>query len=450
MSNTEQVKILQEKGFKEWNKWRINHNHEVLDLSHERFNGKIWYDQNEKNNASKAINLEDTDLSFTVFISLEMDSAKLSGANLNGANLSNANLKNADFQSKNNKKTTCHRTNFNNAKMQNTHLECVDFKGASFNNAKLNGAHLNGANFENTNLYDTDLSGADLSGVYLSGCFINLNTLKSNNIKGIQKGINGFYCEDTKSAAVIYNEKRGNSMQSPNADSVIENLKEAKKLIKIPLILAGIVFLIVMTASQNQPTKNIQISLLSQSFKINPSDFAIIGILFSIGIYELIASAMNSALNGIRILSDMESVTRIAQFPWIFSKYESHQKNWFRILRFTISLVHIVYPFMYLSIYWIDKHDLFNSIQCTLKQIAEKCYFINSNSDFDFISITYLMVNILIIPAYLYLSIINYRLFSISEEFQKPIYFDDKTEMKKKTEIQHISEMIEYVLRNKI
>ncbi len=262
MANKEHLKILKE-GVDAWNSWREK-NREIRPNLH-------W--------------------------------ATLTGVSLRGANLSKANLREADLS----------KARLNWAILTGANLSKADLRGANLYKADLRKADLIGAKFRGANVTGTDFSDIDTQHKpNLSGAHVTTTSLK---IKGCKEGVNGFYCKETDSAALMTLSPPGDSMQGSNADVVIESLKRARRLHGSSLALIGFVLLIAILEI-SQPIK-----FLNTNLEIPPNRFGLLAMPMAVGLLGLAASFMSDALTGARYLHDRNSAMMVGNFPWALSKY---------------------------------------------------------------------------------------------------------------------------------
>jgi hypothetical protein len=138
MANASHLSLLK-KGVKAWNKWRLKHESDQVDLSEANLSKAYLMEANlSKANLSKA-NLSEAYLTW----------ADLSRANLSEANLSKANLMEA---------------NLSRAKLIEANLSKAYLIEADLREANLRGANLSEAKLGEAHLIEANLSGADLSG----------------------------------------------------------------------------------------------------------------------------------------------------------------------------------------------------------------------------------------------------------------------------------------------
>jgi hypothetical protein len=269
--------------------------------------------------------------------------------------------------------------------------------------ANLSRANLSWANLSRADLNWADLNWADLSWASLSGATVNESTLsKTRNVKSGQIGVNGIWAEYSDTAALMNVTPPGNSMQGPNPDAVIESLKRARRLHGYSLVLVGIVILI---AILNLPEIKFP---WAENVKVTPAQFGLLGMPMSIGILSIVISFMSDALKGARYLQDRESAMSVGNFPWSLSKYAGEDKI-AQFLSFITRMVMSLHPIIY--IYILGIWQVFNTIVFTILSIIT-----------------------LILCGWV---------FFLSEQFQKPILFDRRTEEKRKDNIERLTEAVE-------
>jgi uncharacterized protein YjbI with pentapeptide repeats len=359
MANHEHLKIIRQ-GVDAWNKWRVENENVIPVLSE----------------------------------------ATLIGANLEGANLSSANLSFANLE------------------------------GAKLQWANLEGAYLGQANLSGANLEGAYLSGAKLQWANLSGCIISSNT-EFDNIIGCQIGVNGFYSEETDSSALMRLEPKGNSMKGSNAEAILESLKYARKLHTYSLTLAGIALLVLILGMKNIPFPYFNMATATPSklatsspngiATATPLQYSVLSIILSTGLCALVATFVNSSIQGAKYLSDRASVMSVAHFPWILSKYED--EKWLKEISIVLRFVICFHPFIYLFVLLVSKKEDSAYLQWAIP-------FTNYNLQPIFSMV------IICIPLFILCGIIFY----VSQLFQKPILFDPQTEKERKSDTEKIVE----------
>lgn len=378
MANPEHLKILKQ-GVEVWNKWREE-------------NPEIFRD------------LPGTDLSKADLSKANLSKANLSKANLSGANLSWARLSKA---------------NLSLANLSGANLSWARLSGADLSAADLSGADLSEAGLSAADLSAAHLSGANLSRDDLSGCKIDKHT-KLSNIKGCQVGVNGFYSPSTDSAALMQMIPKGNSMQGSNPDTVVDNLKHAKKLHLASLSLVGISLLLLVL---HIPTLNLPFGLTET--EIDTINYAALSVIISFGFCSLAAFFFSSALDGAKYIIDRESAMKVGHFPWILSKYE-HTK-WRRRLSITARVILCFHPVVYLP-FFFNLQSLFSGQWLNI---------VNDTGSLP-IALLYLLplFGLLLFAACVWI-------FKTSLGFLKPILFDPQTEAERKSDLEKVEEAIE-------
>ena len=345
--------------------------------------------------------------------------AELSGADLSGADLSWANFSGA---------------NFSGANFSRADLSGADLSGANFSRADLSWANFSGADLSWANFSGADLSQADLSRANLSGAIVDAETLlNSKNIKKpAQIGVNGIWIPGRfgrpDSAALMSVTPPGNSMQGPNPDAVIESLKRARRLHGFSMSLVGIIILIAilnLTEIKFPWAENV---------KVTPSQFGLLAMPMSIGLLILVGSFMSDALKGVRYLQDRSSAMSVGNFPWSLSKYSGSGARPLkdRILQIADSDS----PWKLIKYAGEDKIAQFLSF--TTRMVM------------SFHPITYIFIlqywQVFNPIVFYVLSILTLALsgwvLHLSEQFQKPILFDRKTEEEKKENIEKLTEVV--------
>ena len=210
-------------------------------------------------------------------------------------------------------------------------------------------------------------------------------------------------------------------MQGSNAEAVIESLKHARKLHTFSMVLAGIGLLFIVIRP-----KSISLPYLAGSFKFDDLSYAFLAALLSTSLLSLVATFIDSALQGAHYLNDRRSAMTVGHFPWLLSKYE--QEGAFRrqskVMRFFLSF----HPLVYL--YFFVKWDaLF---------LGDWSGVIRHYQELPVILGEWLLPVFLVILVRLCMKI--YRL---SEGFQKPILFDTVTERERRTDMERLAQAVE-------
>lgn len=368
MKNKECLALI-DQGSKVWNKWRTDNPEREPDFSEAK--------------------LSEKDLSFCDLKKVNLQNADLRGADLQRANLLHANLEGAHL---------------NDAFLYESDVQGANFQEADLQFADLEKANLNMANLQGANLQYTNLQNADLTVVYLSGAIINEYT-KCKDIKGCKRGINGLYCKETDSAALMSMIPPGDSMLGASHISALESLKRARRIHGSSLALVGIVVLIIILNLKE---------LTYQSYKITPSMFGFLAMILSLALMSLVKSFMSDALRGARYLHDRDSAMTVGNFPWAMSKYARINfitKMESLIFRFIMSFHSMVY------IYFWDRWTDWGNWG--------------------------LPNNVIFISLLILLFVVSTWTFIISQKFQKPILFDRKTEEKRQDSFAISSEATE-------
>lgn len=299
-------------------------------------------------------------------------------------------------------------------------LRDADLSGARLSRATLVGADLRNADLRNADLRGADLSLADLSGVELSKSAIDINT-RYDAVRGCDIGVNGFYSPQTDSAALMRLDPPGNSMQGSNAEAVIESLKHARKLHTFSMILAGIGLLFIVIRP-----KSITLPYLAGSFKFDDLSYAFLAALLSTGLLRLVATFIDSALQGARYLNDRRSAMTVGHFPWMLSKYEHDPavRRQSKLLRFFMSF----HPMVYL--YFFVKWD--SLVQGDWAGLVSHYH-----------GLPVILGEWLLPVFYVALFRLCLGIFRLSEGFQKPILFDTLTERERRTDMERLAHAVE-------
>ena len=315
------------------------------------------------------------------------------------------------------------KPNLRNAKVRNNLSE------ANLSMADLCGADLLFANLERANLRGANLNRANLSGAILSGAIIDENTA-FRKIIGCRTGINGFYSRRTESAALIKFSPPGDSMQGADPNTIIENLKRARRLHGSSMLLAATVLIIAVLGLEEIKFTAVDIG------KITPHNFGILAMPISLGILILVRSFMLSALNSIRFLNSRNSAMTVGHFPWILSKYEGRPA--LRSVGYRYSpILKISNPFALFFVFSAFMNLLLSHItrfvMCFHPLVYVYYWSENINKVFFILFFTLLMVFSLLI-------------FLLSQEFQKPILFDTRTEMVRKSELEQLNDKLDELI----
>jgi hypothetical protein len=320
-----------------------------------------------------------------------LSEANLKSADLNDAELLMTNLSGADLT----------EANLTNANLTNSNLESTKFNKALLNDANLRETILIGAD-----LTETHLRGANLSGADLSKAIVDELTLRrtDNKIIGAALGVNGIWSKHKDSAALMTLIPPGNSMQGSNYSAVIESLLRARRLHGYSLTLTGIILLIAIL-------KLSQIEFpWAKDVQITPDRFVLLAILMSIGILSLVVAFMSDALKNARYLQDRESVASVGSFPWILSRYSVDHKTLSVITRVIFCYHTVVYMI------FLTRWEVFDLL--------------SSNRISNIMASALLSALLLIFSSWT---------FKISQQFQKPILFDKKTEQEHETDIEKLT-----------
>ena len=343
--------------------------------------------------------------------------AILSGANLSEANLSNANLSGADLSG-----ADLSVADLSGADLSGADLSRADFSEANLRKADLRKADLRKADLSVADLSGANLSNANLSGAILSKCVINKHAIRSGKIYGCDKGVNGIYCSETDSAALMKLTPRGNSMHSSNPEAIIENLKGARKLHNITLSFAGICLLIGILKP-----KEIKLPLFSD-FTSDQSHYIILVVLavfLSIGIMSVAESFMRSALEGTQYINNQDAAMKVGHFPWMLSKYE----NGFlpKVQSLIMRTLLIFHPIVYVVVLYMQTpYD----VKPFLPVNAAKILNVDPTMIWGIWSVYVILLALCI------------RIGVLSHKFQKPILFDPLTEKDRKTDAEILNETL--------
>lgn len=421
--------------------------------------------------------LNERDFSEVNFSGVDLSGANLSGANLSKANLNGANLRGAILRKTNLVKAQVEGTNFLNAKwgggngehivellkaiseermigvykwktwrkknqviepdlrmanLKGANLSMFDLSGSKLIGVNLSAANLSGLNLSGLNLSGTNLSGANLSGtnfnrailnnVDLSGAIIDEFTV-FRRVEGCRTGINGFYCRSTDSAALMKLSPPGDSMQGADPNAIIENLKRARRLHGSSMLLAVSVLILAVLGLEEIKFSTVDIG------KISPANFVLLAMPISLGFLVLVRSFMDSALNGIIYLSDRNSAMIVGNFPWALSKYERGPT-----IRFPISLL-----FRIFSKFSSFGNRIF-SFLTRLVMCFHPLVYVYYWGRWEEINMVFF------VSCFILLMVLSLWIFSISQQFQKPILFDTRTEENRKSDMARLTEKVDELI----
>ncbi len=276
----------------------------------------------------------------------------------------------------------------------------------------LSKADLRGANLREADLSGSVLTKADLRGADLSEAIVDKFTLDfAKGIKGIkgalvQVGVNGIWSKSPDSAALMTLTPPGDSMQGSNPIAIIESLKRARRLHGFSLALIGILLLIYVLG-----LKEIEFPYV-KNLKLASERFGLLAIPISIGLLSLVNTFMADALKGARYLNDRKSAMIVGNFPWSLSKYTGSDfiKQLLSLFtRLAMSFHPLAYLY-YITFIYSKKWGMFN--------------------------ITILFLSLMLLLVF------SIWTFLISEQFQKPIFFDRETEKKRMDDFDKLPETV--------
>ncbi len=170
MKLSDQIELLN-RGYSDWNSWRIEHPNEVIDFSY--FNLLA-------NGISESI-FTQNDYSFYNFSKVNLQSSILKGKDFNSTDFTEANLSNCDFTN-----TSMIDAVFINANLTKADLSYADLEDSDFSNARLIEAGLGDTILTNATLNNADFTHADLSdsdfrnSSILRACFHDSNLSNAN------------------------------------------------------------------------------------------------------------------------------------------------------------------------------------------------------------------------------------------------------------------------------
>jgi Pentapeptide repeats (8 copies) len=331
----------------------------------------------------------------------DLSGADLSGMNLNRADLSGAKLSKANLSWANFSKANLSWADLGEPGPIGANLSLINLSGADLSKADLSRADLSGADLNGAILNGADLREANFSEAKLSGAVINEDT-QYRQARGCTKGVNGFYSEKTDSAALMTLTPPGDSMKGANASAVVESLKQARSLHVFSMTLAALVFYIAVL----KPEK-IKLPLIDE--KIPIGQFGLFAMSFSVGFLTLAASFMSDARRGARWLHSRDDAMRVGQFPWALSRFSDpdwRSKLLSCLIRFVMAFHPLVYLYFLFGKQWPYPRWVFIVFGVPL----------------------------------LFLS---WRVFSISQRFQRPILFDRRTEEERQSDLAKLAKSVE-------
>lgn len=325
--------------------------------------------------------LREADLSEAFLLEADLSGAILRGATLSEAALSGADLSEADLVA--------------------ATLSEADLRGADLPEADLSGATLSGAD-----LRGADLSEAQLARATLSGAVIDKETLmRSQHVTGARKGVNGIWVESTDSAALMTLTPPGDSMHGRNADAVVESLKHARRLhgISVGVVLLGLGILFVQFHSTT-PVETISLPFI-QGLEFPVAQFSLLGMSVSVGLLSLVKSFMSDALSGARYLQSRNDAMTVGNFPWALSRYTGRRLD--RCFQSLITRLVLAYHPLAYGLFW----------------------------DFPVPWYYWVLAGVLVI--------LSTWIFAISQQFQRPILFDTRTEKGRKSDLEKLKEAVD-------
>ena len=174
---------------------------------------------------------------------------------------------------------------------------------ANLRKANLRDANLIAASLTGADLSGTDLTRAILTGTKLSGAILDLKTRWQGAI-GVTIGINGFYCRDTKTAAVTRPLPEGDSMIGSSSSVVIDSLKQSRRYHSISV--TSIIVVLFYRWYGGEP-KELKLPIVGE---LKIEDFATVSMFVSIIVLILCLILLYDALKGIRYLQTRNDATR--------------------------------------------------------------------------------------------------------------------------------------------
>jgi hypothetical protein len=222
---------------------------------------------------------------------------------------------------------------------------------------------------------------------------------------------------------------QGSSMLGPNIDAVIESLKRARRLNGFSMSLVGLVVLIAILSLTELTFP------WAQNVKVTPSQFGLLAMPMSIGLLILVGTFMSDALKGARYIQDRASAMSVGSFPWSLTKYSGKRAQYYHDPRSEMALKSFPWSLTKYSVE--DKISEF--LSCNIRMVMSFhpiAYIFILGLWQVFNPIVFYVLSIVI------LSLSGWVLF-LSEQFQKPILFDRRTEETKKDNIEKLTEAVD-------
>lgn len=390
MANPEHLAILKQ-GVEDWNKWRDKNRDVQPDLIGANLRGADLSGANLKDTNLFAANLQGADLRWAYLIKANLFESNLSGAKLFRADLSKANFVRANLFRANLCRARLFRTNLSRANLCRANLQEANLPKSILFGAKLVGANLKGA----------DLSEANMNSVDLSGAIIDKDT-NLQKTKDVVSGVNGIYSNSTDSAALIVLSPRGDSMLGPSADAVVQSLSRARRYHGLSIGL-GIVMLAILIMSGPEAALH-----SFGNYKTPIERFALFSMIFTAGILSFVKAFLEDALDGTRCIRDRDSAMIVGRFPWILTRFTGHRWDK-RALSFLSRTTLALHPLIYLfvpreSIAWYD----------------------------------WVLGGVIMV--------FSFWILLLSQQYQRPILFDSKTEFYKKRDLNTLTNQLEELI----
>ncbi len=387
MANPEHLAILKQ-GVEEWNKWRDKNRDIQPDLIGANLRGADLSGANLKDTNLFAANLQGADLRWAYLIKANLFESNLTGAKLFRADLSMANFVRANLFRANLCRARLFRTNLSRANLCRSNLQEANLPKSILFGARLVGANLKGA----------DLSEANMNSVDLSGAIIDKDT-NLQKTKDVVSGVNGIYSNSTDSAALIVLSPRGDSMLGPSADAVVQSLSRARRYHGFSVGLGIVMLAILIMSPPDAALYNFG------NYKTPIERFALFSMIFTAGILSFVKAFLEDALDGTRCLRDRDSAMIVGRFPWILTRFTGHRWDK-RGLSFISRAALALHPVIYL---FVPRETI---------------------AWYDWV----LGAVILLFSVWIFL---------LSQQYQRPILFDSKTEFYKKRDINTLTNQLE-------
>lgn len=428
MANQEHLDVLLQ-GVAAWNFWRETHEDVVPNLQEADLSG---------------LNLTGANLSRADLTKANLTGATLAGADLSRADLSQTQCSEADFAGAtliraDFTNAQCNGATFEEAKLTDATLIGTDLQGANLSGSQLDEAKLLQADLEDATLTDAtlsravlieaDLTRADLSGAVLDEAnlreaILNKANLANANlhdtildektrfrgVRGVIVGVNGFWDKETDTTALLAQTPDPHSMLGQNPEAVVESLKRARRLHYYSFGLGGLAIVLSLLGLRRVSlNKLLELDLQNagSSLGLPIEELAFMALLFSAGLLTLVKFFMADALDGARYLQDRASAMMAGNFPWVLSRYAGTQPDK-KILSLLARVVLAFHPVAYVFLPY------------TPTAIGWHHYIVGA-----------------------WVLGFSIWIFILSQQFQRPILFDRRTEQERQSEVERVADVFD-------